>query len=1387
MIARLITPLLIMVLLLVSHGVYASEIQLPRTGQTNCYDVANAVIPCAGTGQDGDKLAGKPWPNPRFTDNGNGTVSDNLTGLVWLKDPNCTDSSGGISKDLITGPSGWLYWMDALAWSNNLGSGTCGLSDGSVAGDWRLPNINELSSLVDTQKSDSVSALPAGQPFGSLWFQLYWSSSTYALSSSKDDAWIMDMPNGGRIGNWGKDGSVARGLVWPVRDGATATVKLPRTGQTGCWNASGVTVPCSGTGQNGDKLSGIALPVPRFIVNNNGTVTDNLTGLIWLQNAHCLTTIGSISVINTTLPWASALAWSNSLGSGVCGLIDGSVAGDWRLPNRLELMSLQDRQNFNPTLPAGHPFYGVQSSLFGVSMYWTSSTYESSIFQGGAWDVSMTYGSDDFVGKDGKVYNHYVWPVRGGHLGDSVATVLPTSRDFGAVVVGGNADQVVTISNGGAASRMQVNAMVLSGADAAQFVVKAGDGTAGTCGSLTPIIPPGAACTVIVRYSPTSVGAKSAALRISASDTATPNTDLSFSGSAFINGVCGASGGSSFIAAPSASLCAAGISTAVAGSGPWSWACKGSNGGTDTNCMADVKSYSVAFTAGANGALSGVPSQTINYGGSSVAVTAVPDPHYHFVNWTGSLTSASNPLTIASVTSAVSFTANFAIDTFAVNFLAGGNGTISGSAAQTVKYGANATAVTAVPATGYHFVNWTEDGVEVGVNATLNISSVTAAHNYTANFAINSYALTYAAGANGSLTGITSQTVTYGGSATAVTAVADAGYHFFNWTDGVTVIGANPVLTASKVAAAHNYTANFAINTLAVIFASGGNGTISGTASQAIVSGANATSVTAVPATGYHFVNWTEGGTQVSATPALEITSVTAAHTYTANFASNIFAVTYASGGNGTLSGNTSQSVNYLGTAANVTAVPAADYHFVNWTEGTAVVETSPILAVSSIAADRSFTANFAINNFALSFASGANGTVIGNSNQTVNLGADATLVTAVPVTGYAFVNWTEGTDVAGVNAVLAITNVRAAHSYTANFAIKNFAIDFVSGGNGTISGSVSQSVAYHGNGTTVTAVPAENYHFVNWTEGAVLVGTTAALTVKNVSAAHSYTANFAVNTYAVTFTSDSNGTIKDNTSQTVSYGADAATVTAVPATGYHFVNWTESGSIVGTSAELTVKNITAAHSYMANFTAGPINGVCGTSNGGRFASAPAANLCSSGTASAITGTGPWSWSCSSANGGTDASCSASSLSYSVIPSVGEGISIVPSTPQTVSHGGTAKFTVTPAVGYGLLVTGCGGTLSGNSYTTGAITGGCTVTVAAVARNASGTGSAQPSINDALKALNAYVRKVELTAEEKIRYDVAPLGATGVPAGNGAVDSADVILILRRSVGLGNW
>jgi len=205
---------------LILHSAQAAQALVPETGQTASYGVRD----------DGDLRPGVAWPDPRFTDNGNGTITDNLTGLIWLQNANCTDTVGGITK-----AGGSLSWDNALTWCNNLSSGKCGLSDGSSAGQWRLPNVVELKSLIDLQRVHP--GLPSGHPFGSVVAWVYWSSSTHA--TYKNYAWDVDMDSG----FVSKRIKGSRDYVWPVRIGTSGPLNYSISGNT---SVAGATVTLSG-------------------------------------------------------------------------------------------------------------------------------------------------------------------------------------------------------------------------------------------------------------------------------------------------------------------------------------------------------------------------------------------------------------------------------------------------------------------------------------------------------------------------------------------------------------------------------------------------------------------------------------------------------------------------------------------------------------------------------------------------------------------------------------------------------------------------------------------------------------------------------------------------------------------------------------------------------------------------------------------------------------------------------------------------------------------------------------------------------------------------------------------------------------------------------------
>jgi hypothetical protein len=172
-------------------------------------------------GDDGDLEHGAMWPNPRFTDNSDGTVTDNLTGLMWLKDANCIVTSyPGFDNDSFPG-DGQVTWQHALDFVTGINDGSYFQCGGNVPyTDWRLPNIKELLSLIHYGFIDL--ALPCtagpcqwqeGDPFINVQLAYYWSSTTRAID--KETAWFLAFYNGFTASTF----KGSKLYVWPVRIG----------------------------------------------------------------------------------------------------------------------------------------------------------------------------------------------------------------------------------------------------------------------------------------------------------------------------------------------------------------------------------------------------------------------------------------------------------------------------------------------------------------------------------------------------------------------------------------------------------------------------------------------------------------------------------------------------------------------------------------------------------------------------------------------------------------------------------------------------------------------------------------------------------------------------------------------------------------------------------------------------------------------------------------------------------------------------------------------------------------------------------------------------------------------------------------------------------------
>ena len=179
----------------------------------------------------------------------------------------------------------------------------------------------------------------------------------------------------------------------------------------GAINVTDIQLTAGHWGQTGTYTAGAAPPcfnlTHRYVDCANGTVTDTVTGLIWLKNANCFGLQNYVGANNAAA----------GLQTGACGLTDNSTPGDWRLPTREEFEATL--LSSCPTEPKivgnGSPITGCYSDnswatgVLQSGFYCTSTTYAG--YASNAWGVNL--GNGGMYGS-GKTNAYRVWPVRGG-------------------------------------------------------------------------------------------------------------------------------------------------------------------------------------------------------------------------------------------------------------------------------------------------------------------------------------------------------------------------------------------------------------------------------------------------------------------------------------------------------------------------------------------------------------------------------------------------------------------------------------------------------------------------------------------------------------------------------------------------------------------------------------------------------------------------------------------------------------------------------------------------------------------------------------------------------------------------------------------------------------
>ncbi|MBI4604895.1 MAG: DUF1566 domain-containing protein [Planctomycetes bacterium] len=386
---------------------------LPDTGQTLCYDTEGNIIDCesgAWPGQDGLYATGCP-PEGRFVDNGDGTVTDACTGLMWLQATFDTGGDGRATTDDMR------TWQEALQFCEGL--------QFAGSSDWRLPNVRELWSIIDHESrypGPSIDPIFEAQPHqywtstslavvesGSAITAAFYESSQLYLASKRSSAFVRAV----RSTCTAQNGDVNADRAVDVSD-AIATLGhlflgepsqlaplcparsgLPDTGQTSCYDSDGDVIDCESDAWPGqDAFYATGCPSEdRFIDNRDGTVTDTCTGLMWQGATADVDGDGEVTPPSGRWPpepedlASDGVTWQEAL--EYCEELELAGYADWRLPNGNELESIVDYGRRDPCID---PAFRAESSKYWTSTSLVPGTVREDLPEAAGF-VSFWYGS----------------------------------------------------------------------------------------------------------------------------------------------------------------------------------------------------------------------------------------------------------------------------------------------------------------------------------------------------------------------------------------------------------------------------------------------------------------------------------------------------------------------------------------------------------------------------------------------------------------------------------------------------------------------------------------------------------------------------------------------------------------------------------------------------------------------------------------------------------------------------------------------------------------------------------------------------------------------------------------------------------------------------------
>jgi prophage antirepressor-like protein len=627
------------------------------------------------------------------------------------------------------------------------------------------------------------------------------------------------------------------------------------------------------------------------------------------------------------------------------------------------------------------------------------------------------------------------------------------------------------------------------------------------------------------------------------------------------------------------------------------------------NTSAPKNNLTTAVNPSNGGTVSPAPGTHPYDEGEVVSISAVPNTGYHFVNWTGDVSTVAN-VNAASTTITMdddySITANFAIDTHTLTVAAGTGGTITAPpiSPSTHNYGEVVT-ITALPTTGYHFVNWTGD-VSTVANVNAASTNITMHGDYTilANFAEDIYYnLTVGNDGHGSVSLNPAGGNYLSGTTVTLIPQPNESYQFSSWSgpDAGDILNTSGVYTI-VMNENKSVSANFTQIMYTLTVTNDGHGSVTLDPPGGTYSPGTIVSLTPVPNTNYQFLSWsgTNAG-DISYSAGVYSIAMDGNKSIRANFISIItYTLSASSSGHGSVTLNPPGGNYISGTTVTLIPMPDEGYQFSSWSGPNAgdIINTGGIYTIV-MNDNKSVTANFTQIMYTLTVTNDGHGSVTLDPAGGIYSSGTIVTLTPVPNTNYQFLSWT-GTNAGDISYSAGVYSIAmdGNKSIRANFIlITTYTLTASSSGHGSV--TLNPPGGTYASGTTVTLTPVPNadYHFVSWSgpDAGDIINTAGVYTIV-MNANKSVTANFAIDTYTLTVSNDGHGSVTLNPAGGTYAAGTIVTLTPAPSPGYHFVSWSgpDAGDIINTAGVYTIvmdanKSVTANFAIDIHFTYLPI------------------------------------------------------------------------------------------------------------------------------------------------------------------------------------------------------